>query len=240
MLYLWPYIAFFSMSLLVGPVLRPFLSFVPKDIETLCNNCLNASSKPILPSLLVSSLFIVVSIGAVHYNTIIHPYTLADNRHYVFYVFRILRQYPFMKYLATAVYCFCAWLVISSLASLSIGGDSTNTKCESRPIKSRSVRQPCQISFIVVWLATTALSLVTAPLVEPRYCIAPWIIWRLHVAYSPASLSRTRSTGIMPYDLRLVFETIWLLTINAAVSYTFLYRPFSWPSEPENKQRFIW
>jgi alpha-1,2-glucosyltransferase len=41
-------------------------------------------------------------------------------------------------------------------------------------------------------------------------------------------------------DLRVIFETVWLLTINQALQYLFLYKTFTWPSEPGNVQRFLW
>jgi hypothetical protein len=52
---------------------------------------------------------------ATHFNTIIHPFTLADNLHYVFYVFRILLLHPAFKYAAIPVYITFAWLVINAL-----------------------------------------------------------------------------------------------------------------------------
>jgi alpha-1,2-glucosyltransferase len=41
---------------------------------------------------------------AIHFNTIIHPFTLADNLHYVLYVFRILLLHLAFKYAAILVY----------------------------------------------------------------------------------------------------------------------------------------
>jgi alpha-1,2-glucosyltransferase len=241
MLYVWPYIAFFSAPLLVGPLLGPVLPILPKRLQAaICENYVDAS-KYGLPTIITSGLFITLGLIAVYFNTIIHPYTLADNRHYVFYVFRIFRLYPATKYLAVPVYFVCAWLSIQSLASPSLVGQGVSkTKREDQPTNDKADRQPCQVSFITIWLATTALSTVTAPLVEPRYFIIPWLIWRLHVPRSLASLSCNRYMDKATYDMRLVLETFWLLAINAAVSYTFLYRTFIWPSEPGNLQRFIW
>lgn len=240
MLYVWPYIAFFSLPLLVGPLLRPIVPLLPERVQTVCNDSLNTTTELILPTLLVSGLFIVSSLAAVSLNTIVHPYTLADNRHYVFYVFRALRRHPMIKYLAVPVYFACACLVVQALASPTSGEKDSSTKRDGRPTSNQADRQPRQISFIIMWLATTTLSVITAPLVEPRYFIVPWIIWRLHVPYTSASLSASRTSGRSSYDLRLVLETIWLLAINTVLSYSFLYRTFSWPSEPGAKQRFIW
>ena len=239
MLYLWPYIAFFSAPLLIGPLLRPTVSLLPKRFQTMCHKHLNTSCYG-LPTLVTTGLFMFTTFPAVHLNTIIHPYTLADNRHYVFYVFKMFRLYPTLKYLAVPVYYVCAWATVQVLASLP---RAASPKKEQTPQGKGTVRLPrdktdhqsCQISFIVIWLVTTALSLITAPLVEPRYFIIPWIIWRLHVPCSQAALSNSRGL-----DIRMILETVWLLAINALVSYTFLYRTFTWSSEPGNLQRFIW
>ncbi|CAO2658659.1 Nn.00g063820.m01.CDS01 [Neocucurbitaria sp. VM-36] len=241
MLYFWPYMTFFSAPLIVGPLLQPFMPLLPKRFHTSSNNCINGSINITPSTLLVSIVIIVGSLFAVHFNTIIHPYTLADNRHYVFYVFKILRRYPAIKYLAVPVYYACAWLSIQSLASSRIGAGATKAKRSARPTSGRADNQPCQISFIIIWLATTVLSVITAPLVEPRYFIIPWIIWRLHLPYTPAaSLSKHRAPSKVSYDMRLVLETIWLLAINVAVMYAFLYKGFAWQSEPGKVQRFIW
>jgi alpha-1,2-glucosyltransferase len=193
-----------------------------------------------LPTFLATGLFMFGSFLAVHFNTIVHPYTLADNRHYVFYVFKVLRLYPALKYLAIPIYCACAWLTVQALASpyRAVLPEKEQTQKKENKVslpKAKANRHASQISFVIIWLATTALSLVSAPLVEPRYFIIPWIIWRLHVPCSQAALSTNRG-----YDVRMVFETIWLLAINVAVSYTFLYRTFTWSSEPGKLQRFIW
>jgi alpha-1,2-glucosyltransferase len=230
---------FFSTPLLIGPLFRVALPSLPKRVQEMCEDQFSTSDHGV-PTILISGLFVACGLLAVHFNTIIHPYTLADNRHYVFYVFRIIRLYPAIKYLAVPVYYICAWLTIQSLASPPIGQETSKGKRENRSTNDKADRQPCQVSFITIWLATTALSAITAPLVEPRYFIIPWCIWRLHVPCNTASFSKDRPKDKTTYDMRLVIETMWLLAINAAVSYTFLFRTFTWPSEPGNLQRFIW
>ncbi|KAI8934089.1 hypothetical protein NX059_008851 [Plenodomus lindquistii] len=239
-LYVWPYIAFFSWPLLVGPLLRPFVPFLPPRLQSICNEAFYARKVSLRPTLLVSVVFLIGASVAVHFNTFIHPYSMGDNRHYLFYIFRLIRLRPALKYLAVPVYYICAWLVLQALASPASDKEGGNPQLNSRPINDEAAPTQPQISFITIWLATGALSVVTAPLVEPRYFIIHWITWRLHVPCTPASLLQHPSNGKTVYDKRLVLETMWLLAINAAVSYTFLYRTFSWPSEPGNKQRFIW
>ncbi|EUC32163.1 glycosyltransferase family 59 protein [Bipolaris zeicola 26-R-13] len=247
MLYIWPYFAFFSIPLLVGPFLRLVVPVLPKQIQTTCDKAMNTSTYR-LPSLLASSMFVTWALLAVHFNTIIHPYTLADNRHYVFYVFKILRLYPALRYIAVPVYFICAWSIINALATprraTHSGSESMlkdKGKAGSPPISADN--QSCPVSFVVIWLAATTLSVVTAPLVEPRYFIIPWVIWRLHVARHTTpntEASPSSSTWKSIVDVRMVLETIWLLAINLAVSYVFLNWTFTWPNEPGNLQRFIW
>jgi alpha-1,2-glucosyltransferase len=240
MLYFWPYIAFFSAPLVVGPVLYVAIKPLPNKAQAMFESSSLSWRVTKYPDLIILGLFIVGAIMAVHFNTIVHPYSLADNRHYVFYVFRILRQRPAIRYLAVPAYYICAWLVTHTMGALPNGEQALRQKRPNRPTTSATGRPPCQISFITIWLVTTALSVVTAPLVEPRYFIIPWIIWRLHVPSSPASLSSQKLLNKPWYDMRLGLETLWLLAIDAAVMYVFLTRGFAWPSEPGKVQRFLW
>jgi alpha-1,2-glucosyltransferase len=242
MLYVWPYIAFFSTPLLLRPLLEIVHPLLPSQLRTMIdkNVFVFKSFKP--PSIQMGVIFIIIAFLAVHFNTIIHPYTLADNRHYVFYVFRILRLYPVLKYLSLPVYYVCAWLSIKALTAPRNGERALRKKDDDlRPTTVQTpTGPPCQMSFIVIWLVTTTLSVVTAPLVEPRYFIIPWIIWRLHVPSLPASLPIKGRLATTSYDVRLGLETLWLLAINATITYVFIYRGFTWSSEPGNVQRFMW
>jgi alpha-1,2-glucosyltransferase len=67
----------------------------------------------------------------VKFNTIVHPFTLADNRHYVFYIFRLLLRHPLIKYAAVPVYFLCAWLVIDAMGEAHRRGDS---RAREKPI----------------------------------------------------------------------------------------------------------
>jgi alpha-1,2-glucosyltransferase len=239
MLYIWPYIALFSAPVLLGPLFTCVAHMLPARLGAKLG-LKRKSSYTIYPSLSQAFLFTAAGLLAVHYNTIIHPYTLADNRHYVFYVFRLLLRHPALKYLAVPVYYVCYWLSIQSLAHSTVSPETKGISLQAKPPREteKITKSPARISFVVIWLLTTALSVVTAPLVEPRYFIIPWIIWRLHVPYSPTTVSiagRTYTT-----DLRVIFETVWVVVINQVLQYMFLYKTFTWPSEPGNVQRFLW
>jgi alpha-1,2-glucosyltransferase len=203
---------------------------------------------------------------------------LADNRHYVFYVFRILRRHALIKYAVTPIYFLCAWLVLGAFGPSALQSrpahappaKASSKRQPSRSAETKATRQeagyPSQqgvrASFVLIWLVATSLSLITAPLVEPRYFIIPWVMWRLHI-HPPSSwseptappalktktpTSKTKSADhnspprSSPYLqlLPTVAEFIWYVFINAATGYLFLYRGFEWPQEPGEVQRFMW
>lgn len=258
MLYIWPYIVFFSWPLMLPSVVNSVLpqKLIPGMLR-------NEKARVPFPRLRVAIPVLLAMLLTVRFNTIVHPFTLADNRHYVFYVFRILRRQELVKYLATPFYLMCGWLAIATLGSPAIGAMPTEVKNSkarekelrpgSSPMLNPNQESSNRVSVVIVWFLSTALSLITAPLVEPRYFIIPWIIWRLHVFPEPRnSKSRpqhTRKTTAAfaklsertwSYDHRLWLETLWYLTVNFVTGYVFLYKGFSWPQEPGHIQRFLW
>lgn len=211
----------------------------------------------------------VVMLLIVHYNTIVHPFSLADNRHYMFYVFRLLLRHPLIKYVSVPVYIFCAWAAIMALGGLP---DEQNSSRPSTGAKHRAgstlddqekiprpdiVSGKNRVSFVLIWLLATSLSLIAAPLVEPRYFILPWLFWRMQVPIFPrpgnsAPKDRfpelwskipshlARLVFYSKHDRRLWLETAWFLAINWATGYIFLYWGFEWPQDPGKVQRFMW
>ena len=298
MIYIWPYFAFFSWPLIYRQVL-------PATIRPL-------RFPAALPRKVVSCTIMAVMLLVIHYNTIVHPFTLADNRHYMFYVFRILLRHPSIKYLAVLIYYTCAWAVLSALGGRPTGRQASDqepsskkrkvpreepfppspqldtspvkrTKSRERslsssplpafgprmteipqqdgisptPPKKRRKRSPGhRASFILIWFLATSLSIITTPLVEPRYLIVPWMIWRLHIATprpkkddekkpdgTGEKLKLSKACKAVLYkrhDHRLWLETLWFLSINLATGYIFLYWGFEWVQEPGRVQRFMW
>ncbi|KIX02361.1 uncharacterized protein Z518_08302 [Rhinocladiella mackenziei CBS 650.93] len=241
MLYIWPVVVFFS-----WPVLLPQFS----HLSTLRRR---------LPRLTTTITFLILMIITIHLNTIVHPFTLADNRHYTFYVFRILRQHWLVKYTAVPIYFVCACLVLGAL------GGATGPDPTSKSIRILNGDDTVCVSFVLVWLIATSLSLVTAPLVEPRYFIIPWLMWRLAVPeYMPKSeaqlkvieldkktsashdSSASQPTSTLQSILRIAastspyLELLWYVLINVVTCYVFLYKGFEWPQEPGLVQRFMW
>lgn len=261
LLYLSAFIAFFSFPLLLPSIisfLQPFLSVIVPSPRP------KTSTRPSMPSwkIFLTGAFVLGSLlatlGAIHFNTLIHPFTLADNRHYVFYVFRYtILFHPLIKYLLAPVYLLSIYL---SYRTLSIASPSRTLPPSSQARQAKSTPRKHQVqepnpvdhgpttSFLLIWVLSTALCLVTAPLVEPRYFIIPWIIWRLHLPSlsSPppgkkrAARNQASADMFKGYDYRLWIETLWFLAINAVTGYVFLYRGFEWVQEPGRVQRFMW
>jgi alpha-1,2-glucosyltransferase len=300
LLYIWPFIIFFSWPILLVPVLN---LLVPNTyLPTLLNYGFPKKQKG-LPRLYTILMILPIMLAAVHFNTIVHPFTLADNRHYVFYAFRILLGYhPAVKYAAVLIYFLCGWAVISAFGFSSIipppklmqvppsmagsakqpsesaqneeppkprrnrrsaAPKKASQASESPPVsretfaklqehiaqRQKHQKQAPRVSFVIVWLAATALSLVTAPLVEPRYFIIPWVMWRLHLPPQPTpAVYRQQRPSDSKEALRadwatyfpLFLETAWFLAVNAVTGYVFLYKGFEWPQEPGAIQRFMW
>lgn len=117
----------------------------------------------------VSSRLVMLSIAlgalstlAVRYGTVVHPFLLADNRHYTFYVWRrIINRTSWSRYALVSIYTSSALLWYKAL----------------------SVKQ-CTL-WILGWCMATCLTLIPSPLMEPRYYLVPYMILRLYVPAPP-------------------------------------------------------
>ncbi|CZR62578.1 related to alpha-1,2 glucosyltransferase/transcriptional activator [Phialocephala subalpina] len=261
MLYIWPLVAFFSLPLII-PVAFAFLQSLTKLLAL-----------PLFPKLFwkyvrvatYTGLALEATLVVIKFNTIIHPFTLADNRHYMFYVFRYsILRHPLVRYLLAPVYLGCAYLIYLTLCvpeapnpSVSLKSKQASKQSPMPPAPTNHDQEGPKTSFVLILLVTTTLSLVTAPLVEPRYFIIPWVIWRLNVPsfpiVEPGKRSKQKNQGVGQkivtwikfwgwegHDYRLWLETTWFLVINFITGYMFLYRGFEWKQEPGNVQRFMW
>ncbi|KAK1057176.1 glucosyltransferase [Friedmanniomyces endolithicus] len=253
MLYLWPFITFFS-----WPLLLPYLLFTPVILLTWLPlfSALECAQRfkrtpTLLPRLFLTLLALTLTCAIINLNTLVHPFTLADNRHYIFYIFRRLLRPWYLRYAASTLYLLCAWACIQTL-----GTEPTDTQLFAPTPSNLERRLPvpngqhsARVSFTLVLLATSALQLITAPLVEPRYFILPWVFWRLHVPLRiPVWRAGRRDRGgewswerwWAEYDHRLWIETVWLLAINVGTGWVFLFWGFAWSHEPGKVQRFMW
>lgn len=217
----------------------------------------------LVPRLWLVTTFTALACLAVRHNTVIHPFLLADNRHYIFYVFRLLLRPWWIRYAVTPLYVVLAWACIQALGArpfeTTVSTQYLHSKDEELPSvqsedQTRGLALPdgtnsATTTFVLIWLATTALQLITAPLVEPRYLILPWIFWRIHVPLQryrswqdnvDGQQGEESSEEASGFDHRLWLETAWFLLINAVTGYIFLKWEFGWPQEPGIVQRFMW
>lgn len=94
----------------------------------------------------------------VHYNTLVHPYLLADNRHYTFYVWnRWFGKYDFAIYASTPIYAFLLYSLYYNLNY-----------------------QNC-ISFLLPYTVGTFIVLSLQKMIEIRYFFVPYIIIKLRL-----------------------------------------------------------
>ncbi|XP_024232609.1 dol-P-Glc:Glc(2)Man(9)GlcNAc(2)-PP-Dol alpha-1,2-glucosyltransferase [Oncorhynchus tshawytscha] len=133
--------------------------------------------------------------------TFVHKYLLADNRHFPFYVWkRIFQKHEAVRFALIPAYVFAAWNFVDAL-------------------KSRSLFWI--LAFLVCLLAAT----VPQKLLEFRYFIVPYLLYRLHMP--------------LPSLTRLVLEFLFYTAVNAATLYIFVNKTFQWPNSPA-VQRFMW
>lgn len=106
-------------------------------------------------SLLVIS---AVAFVMIRYNTLVHPYLLADNRHYTFYVWkRVFEYHPAGRFLMIPIYLFGAYVTY-------------------RTMVKTSFLYGCS------FLLCCSLVLVPQRLLEIRYFFIPYLLVRLNVA----------------------------------------------------------
>ncbi|XP_050359824.1 LOW QUALITY PROTEIN: putative Dol-P-Glc:Glc(2)Man(9)GlcNAc(2)-PP-Dol alpha-1,2-glucosyltransferase, partial [Nymphalis io] len=102
--------------------------------------------------LLLAIMFVLI----VRFNTIAHPYLLADNRHYTFYVWnRWFGKYYYARYATIPAYIFLLFNLYDNLKD-----------------------QNC-ISFLLPYSMSLFLVLALQELVDIRYFLVPYVILRL-------------------------------------------------------------
>ncbi|XP_012282263.1 putative Dol-P-Glc:Glc(2)Man(9)GlcNAc(2)-PP-Dol alpha-1,2-glucosyltransferase [Orussus abietinus] len=149
----------------------------------------------------LTSLLLVSMITVIHFNTLVHPYVLADNRHYVFYVWnKLMGRYVWFKYVVIPVYGFSMYAFLACIGH---------------------VRYLSKIAYI----GAVCTVLIPQLLLEPRYFIIPYIIFRLHIQ--------------KPKFWQLSLELLATLTVNFLQFFIFANKVFYWPDQP-NPQRISW
>ena len=85
-----------------------------------------------------------------------------------------------------------------------------------------------------IYIIALSLTLVPSPLIEFRYFIIPYYIWRLHMR----PLYEVEGSNIKPLPLSMS-EVAWHSIINIVAFSLFILYPFSWDNTGD-LQRFMW
>lgn len=179
----------------------------------------------------VSAILIII-----RFFTVAHPFLLADNRHFTFYLWRkVINLRWYTKYLMAPVYHFS---IITTFGALIDESFYFNSISEVPFKKPRDL--PLKLTGISVIALTGCifLTVVPSPLFEPRYYIVPYIFFRVFSSVIDDPFFAGQHThGIVLQ--RLGLELVWLLLINVGTIAVFLLRTFRWEGE-EMLQRIIW
>lgn len=146
-------------------------------------------------------LLFAFMLAAVHQFTYVHKYLLADNRHIPFYVWRkIYQRHELVRYILVPGYVYAGWSIFDSLAGNSL-------------------------LWRLIYMICLVVACVPQKLLEFRYFILPFIIFRLNV--HPQAKWKS------------LVELLLYCAINGTMLYLFLMKPFTWEGNPE-EQRFLW
>ncbi|CAI4487610.1 AAC_HP2_G0021820.mRNA.1.CDS.1 [Saccharomyces cerevisiae] len=182
----------------------------------------------------------------IRYFTKVHPFLLADNRHYTFYLFRRLigNKSRLIKYFfMTPIYHF------STFAYLEVMRPNQLTFHPITPLPIKEpVHLPIQLTHVswTALIACTMVTIVPSPLFEPRYYILPYFFWRIFITCSCEPLIKDlkpAKEGENPITIsstkRLFMEFLWFMLFNVVTLVIFSKVSFPWTTEPY-LQRIIW
>jgi alpha-1,2-glucosyltransferase len=145
--------------------------------------------------------FFLVAVVFVMKFMFIHEYNLADNRHYNFYFLsKLIRRNEHAKFVFIPVY----WFSFVTFWKL---------------LEQKDVFW--KLSFLICTMATV----VPQRMVEFRYFILPYLVFRLNMP--------------IPSKAYLFVEVLFYFAINAWTVYMYVYKPFPWANS-KSLQRFMW
>lgn len=111
---------------------------------------------------LLTAIALVALVLVVYSNTIVHPYLLADNRHYTFYIWnKFFGRYWWARYVVVPGYIVAAVAVYKAMDTRQSAG------------------------FLLIFGLCTIAALAFQQMIEVRYFFIPYLVIRLHAAASP-------------------------------------------------------
>ncbi|BFF97589.1 putative Dol-P-Glc:Glc(2)Man(9)GlcNAc(2)-PP-Dol alpha-1-2-glucosyltransferase [Drosophila madeirensis] len=147
-------------------------------------------------------LALVLILVVIHLNTVVHPYLLADNRHYIFYVWsRLYGRYWWFRYAMAPAYLFAMTVLYCGLSHM-------------------------PDSFKLMFPLSLVLVLCFQRLLELRYFLVPYVLFRLNTRHTRKGYSEWLELGAH-------------LLLNVATFYVYFTKEFYW-QDYSTPQRIIW
>lgn len=173
--------------------------------------------------------------------SITHKFILADNRHYIFYIWKnFFLRYEHFKYLLCPFYAISLLFILPPFISKPFF-QPPNPKPQPQ-LGSRE-----KVLVFALWLLCTAVVLLPAKLVEFRYYTIPLILLQLEIKpfsivtassdQEPAPTSFLQSiknflaTSVLP-------QILVFIAFNLVLHYIFLFKPFTLADGETG--RFMW
>lgn len=150
--------------------------------------------------------------------TFVHPYLLADSRHYVFYLWKRFwyRQDGWTRYMAIPLYTFTLLsMLVLSRFPLPIG---SYHKRILPFVPSQIVK--------VIFAFCTLVTIIPQSLIEFRYFLVPYIFWRLNIRPT------LKLTTVM-------LELSLMIIVNVITVAIFSFKTFQFDNST-TAQRIIW
>lgn len=176
-------------------------------------------------------LFLTLTFFWLYYFSYSHPYLISDNRHISFYLWqRFLGKSPLLRAALAPVYIALGCLIYSRLVypnvkPVVIRDDGTFTLELASANEENSAKFVRRNSYwFWCWLFCSALVLIPAQLLEFRYFAIPLALFLLRFPVSSTQ-------GVF-------FMLLINLLLYGALSYLFLFKPFTAPDG--SLGRFIW
>ncbi len=176
-----------------------------------------------------------------------HPFIIADNRHYTFYIWRkLFKVHDYAKYVHIPVYLVCMSALFKSLGTFI---DHIFTVIWRMAHNSFAAHLIHSFDF-AIWAICTVVALVPTPLMEFRYYIQSFYFLCL-LTMNSEFLSKAGNEGTKRAEkgsnvrdiwsgIPIFFNSLFYAIVNAVTIVVFLYFPFEWSWEPGMKQRFMW
>ena len=222
--------------------------FVHRKHNIVCVFKSMLGSKGICWYRVLSSVFLVgLCAAAVAFANPTHPFMLADNRHYIFYIWRKTglanKKDGVVQYLLSPIYVILWWGMLRRLRgnfpmSRHLDIEDVKDRDEVQLRRGKLSAKPLRSWFwILGFLLCTALVLVPAHLVEFRYFIIPSMLMQIHMlSVNDAPVDGIKWGGV-PIGT-LFFTLILHLMVNAITINVFLWKGFRAPDG--SYARFMW